>query len=304
MDSLPKKRLIINADDFGWSRGITDGILLAHEEGVVTSTTLMANQVASEYALEQASRAPQLGIGIHLRLCDGAPVLPSREVRSLVDQEGTFYSIVELRRRLWQRKVLRAEIETEFRAQIRWLKDRGVNPTHADSHHHIHVHPYVAGPFCRALLAEGVRRARPAIQQCWPKNGTLAGAHAGPLYRRVLLKSYLEVLQRTVFHSLESPDWRLAPHPRYRGKPELLGQAWRSAIESFPLGTCELECHPGFSESGFSEEDNWRDRRELELRFLRDPDLRLLIRRTGIELINYSQLGLGFAGSSVETLLC
>jgi chitin disaccharide deacetylase len=291
MNSVRKRRLITNADDFGWSRGITDGILLAHREGAVTSTTLMVNQAASEYALESARQAPKLGIGVHLRLCDGMPVLPSREVRSLVDQDGKFYSISELRHKLWRGEVLRAEIEAEFRAQIRWLKDRAVVPTHADSHHHVHVHPRVAGPFCRALLAEGVRRARPAVQHCLPKNGIIAGAHAGPAYRRVLVQSYSQILQRTVFRALESPDYRLAAHPRYRGRPELLGEAWQSAIESIPPGTCELECHPGIPERGFSEKDGWRDRRQLELRLLTSPDLRLVIERAGVDLINYSQLG-------------
>ena len=71
----------------------------------------------------------------------------------------------------------------------------------------------------------------------------------------------------------------------------MLGEAWRAAIASLPPGTYELECHPGLSERGFSERDNWRDRRELELRLLTDPDLRLSIEQNGIELINYSDLG-------------
>ena len=290
MDFALKKRLITNADDFGWSRGITDGILLAHREGVITSTTLMANQPASEYALEQARQVPKLGVGIHLRLCDGLPVLPPREVQSLINQEGKFYSIAELKHRLWRRKVLRSEIQEEFRAQIRWMKERGVIPTHADSHHHIHVHPFVAVPFREALAAEGIRRARPACQQCSPRNGVVAGAHGGPLYRRVLLKSYLDILQRTVFRSLESPDYRLAAHPRYRGKSELLGESWRAALQSLPPGTYELECHPGLSETGFSETDNWRHRREEELRLLTDPGLRLLMEENGIERISYADL--------------
>jgi predicted glycoside hydrolase/deacetylase ChbG (UPF0249 family) len=282
--------LIANADDFGWSRGITDGILLAHVEGIVTSTTLMANQPASEYAIEQVKRAPKLGVGIHLRLCDGSPVLPREQVRSLVNSEGKFHSIGELKHRLWRGKIPRAEIEAEFRAQIRWMKERGLTPTHADSHHHVHVHPLVAGPFQRALGVEGVRRARPACQQCWPRNGAVAGAHAGPAPRRVLLQSYLGILERTVFRSLESPDYRLATHPRYRANAGALGAAWRAAFASLPPGSFELECHPGLSEAGFSETDNWRERRELELRLLTDPGLRRFIEENGIERINYAEL--------------
>jgi predicted glycoside hydrolase/deacetylase ChbG (UPF0249 family) len=290
---IVRKRLITNADDFGWSRGITDGILQAHQEGIVTSTTVMANQPASEYALERALHAPKLGIGIHLRLCDGPPVLPATEVRSLVTSDGRLCSIAELRQKLRRGSVRKSEIEAEFRAQIGWLKERGVTPTHADSHHHVHVHPTVAGAFRRALAAEGIRRMRPASQECWPKNGVIAGAHAGPLYRRVLLKSYLGVLQHTVFRKLESADCRIAFHPRFREKPELLGEAWRAAFESLSPGTYELECHPGIREVGFSETDTWRDRRELELRLLTDPGLRSWIEEHGIELITYEQLDSG-----------
>ena len=290
MKLATKKRLITNADDFGWSRGITDGILLAHRDGVITSTTLMANKPASEYALEQAAKFPKLGIGVHLHLCDGGPVLPPREVPSLVNTEGQFYPIGELRRRLWRGKLRRAEIEAEFRAQIRWVKDRGVAPDHADSHHHVHLHPFVADSFRRALLAEGILRSRPASQACLSRNGTIAGAYSGPLYRRLLLKSYMSALTHTALRSLQTPDFRLAAHPRYRGKLESLGEAWKKATEDMPPGSFELECHPGLSEAGFSETDRWRSRREMELRLLTDPDFRRSIEENGIELINYSEL--------------
>ena len=74
------KRLIINADDLGWSRGISDGIFLAHRQGLVTSASLMVNQPASEYALVLANQNPRLAVGIHLNLCTGAPVLPPENV--------------------------------------------------------------------------------------------------------------------------------------------------------------------------------------------------------------------------------
>jgi len=288
---MKKKRLITNADDFGWSRGISDGILHAHREGIITSATLMANQPASQYALEQAKQqAPKLGIGIHLRLCDGSPVLPAAEIRSLVDQQGKFYSISEIKSRLWHGKVSHAEIEAEFRAQIRWMIERGVTPTHGDSHHHLHLHPLVAGPFTRALLAEGIRRARPALKKYWPSNGIISGTHAGSVYRRVLVESYLHIVDWMILQKLEAPDCRLAPHPRYKEDLDLLSEAWNAAVENLPPGTYELECHPGFSERGFYDTDYWRERRELEIRILTDPNLRALIQRNGIELISYSQL--------------
>lgn len=93
-------RLIVNADDFGWSRSITDGILCAHREGIVTDTSLLANQPASEYGISQLPSVPRLGVGIHLNLCSGAPVLPAEQVPSLVGADGNFHSAPEMLRRL------------------------------------------------------------------------------------------------------------------------------------------------------------------------------------------------------------
>ena len=94
------KKLIINADDLGLSRGITDGIVLAHREGILTSASLMVNQPATEYAVEQLRCLPTLDVGIHLNLCQGSPVLPAKSVPSLVDSTGKFHSPGEMGRRL------------------------------------------------------------------------------------------------------------------------------------------------------------------------------------------------------------
>src|SRR5690242_13644670 len=113
--------LIVNADDFGLSRRISDAILFAHRSGIVTSSSIMANQPASEYALGLLRKEPSLGIGIHLNLTAGRPVLPASQVASLVDANGNFYSPPALFRRLLQCRISAVEIAAEFRAQIRWL---------------------------------------------------------------------------------------------------------------------------------------------------------------------------------------
>ncbi len=288
--SVAKRRLIVNGDDLGWSRGITEGILFAHSRGVITSATLMVNQPASEYALEQIERAPKLGVGIHLVICDGHPILPPVEVPSLVGADGSFHPADVIKRRLWLGQVSAGEMEAEFRAQIRWMKERGRGPTHADSHQGLHFHPRVVGAFRRALLMEGVGRARGPRLRHWPRDGHAGGPAAGRFYRRLLVSGYRDLLQSVVFRALRCPDCRLAVHPRYQGKPEAWSEALRLALENLPAGTYELECHPGFSEPGFSEKDRWRERREIELRVLTDPEMPALIRRNEIQLINYSEL--------------
>jgi hypothetical protein len=89
---MNSKRLIINADDLGMSRGITDGILCAHREGVVTSASVMVSEAGSEHAAAQVGEYPNHGVGVHLDICEGAPILPQRPQRSArLERGGPFH---------------------------------------------------------------------------------------------------------------------------------------------------------------------------------------------------------------------
>ena len=248
---MKTKRLIINADDYGWTVGITDGILHAHKAGVVTSASLMANQPASNYAIERLSEFPGLGVGAHLYLCDGRPVSPPSEVPSLVRSDGTFYPAAEMIPRLKRWQTSAREIETEFRAQIRWIKLRGLQPTHADSHHHLHFYPCAVHAFRRAVRAEGIQCVRAPRHEHWPKDGYIGGPYGGPVHRRLLVAAYNEWVQRVVLRGLSLPDACFVHHPRYRASLDLLREGWTAAVANLRPGTYELGCHPGRSEVGF-----------------------------------------------------
>lgn len=287
---MKETRLIVNADDFGMSRGITDGVLLAHRYGFLTSASLMVNMPASEYAVAQAAHASQLGIGIHLNICQGKPVLPPSKVSSLVDAGGNLHPPSEMIRRLWRWQAAARELEAEFRAQIRWMKDRGLHPTHADSHHHMHIYPAAALPFARALRAEGVRGTRASRCTHWPPDGTIGGPHEGSTGRRVLVQTYRAALQVIVFHGLESPESRVSFLSRDRRNLETLANRWKCAFTHLPAGTFELACHPGFFEKGFSEADPIHVQREEELQWLTNNEFREILDRCGIQLITYREL--------------
>jgi predicted glycoside hydrolase/deacetylase ChbG (UPF0249 family) len=286
-----KSRLIVNADDLGLTSGVTDGILFAHRHGVVTSTSMMANQPFSEYAAQQLGSVPNLSVGVHLTLDEGAPILSPGKVPTLVTDKGEFFKNPELRARLWRRKVNAKEIEAEFRAQIQWMKDRGITPTHADSHRHIHFYPYVAKAFARACRKENISRTRVTRIRHYPRHGYIGGPHGGTIYRRLLVSLYMELLMMVRFGSLRRADCRVEPDPKYN-KQEKLAQGWHLALQNLPPGTFEFVCHPGFSEDNAVSKEfpGFSGRRELELEILTDKNLLDMVKDRNIELINFSQL--------------
>ncbi|HTV58542.1 MAG TPA: ChbG/HpnK family deacetylase [Verrucomicrobiae bacterium] len=283
--------LIVNADDLGMSRGVTDGILLAFKHGILTSASLMANMPAAEYALGRLESAPGLGVGCHLNICQGWPLLPRAEVPTLVGPSGCFHPPAEMARRLWRFQVNPHEIEAEFREQIRWMKFRRLFPTHADSHHHMHLYPAAALPFARALAREHIPCARTSRCSVFPRSASFGGPHEGGPLRRVLVGSYRAALQSTVFRRLLSPDCRIAFVSRDRNNLALLGAQWRLALWNLPSGAFELACHPGMSDPREENQfDAIRAQREQELCWLLNSELRDIIAACGIRLITYDGL--------------
>lgn len=130
------KRLIVNADDYGHTRGVSQGIRQAHLRGIVTSTTTMMNYPGADADLRDAVReCPRLGLGLHLVLTSGSPVLPADKVPNLVDSEGKFYKYDPFVERMHQ--VDLKQVNLEWHAQVEAFKKAvGRLPDHLDSHHH------------------------------------------------------------------------------------------------------------------------------------------------------------------------
>ena len=133
---MKNKKLIVNADDFGLTPGVTQGIIEAHKNGIVTSTTALT---VSDYFLQamEAARiqAPNLSIGLHLTLTlnKNRPILPKEIVPSLVDENGYFWN-----QNIFHEKVDLDEVSLEWEAQILKFLESGQKPTHIDSHHNVH----------------------------------------------------------------------------------------------------------------------------------------------------------------------
>lgn len=128
-----KRQVIVNADDFGMTPGVTAGILYAHQFGIVTSTTAMVNTTFAEQAVELAKGHPNLGVGLHFVLDAGKPI--SRHVPSLVDASGSF-----LKGEVLGNSARKEDIRVELLAQLELLLQWYPQVTHIDSHHHKHLH--------------------------------------------------------------------------------------------------------------------------------------------------------------------
>jgi predicted glycoside hydrolase/deacetylase ChbG (UPF0249 family) len=283
--------LIVNADDLGLSRGVTEGISKAHQFGIVTSASFMVNQPASEYALDLLRQTPGLGVGIHLNLCAGRPVLPPHEIPTLVSTNGAFHRPDVLFRKLWRFEIRSSEIEAEFRAQIRWLKERGVTPIHADSHLHAHLYPAALRPFVRAVQIEEIRCVRSPRCSVWPSAGPAGGPHEGVLVRRLMVQGYRSLLQFTSLRGFVMPHSRISFRAAERRNHSTIGNSWMTALDHLSAGTFELACHPGTFEAGFSESDRIATQRTEELHWLTSSALREAVDRNGIRLVRYADIG-------------
>ena len=130
------KRLIVNSDDYGRTPDISRGIREAHLRGVVTSTTCMMNipTTAADIAIA-LKETPKLGMGVHLVLTMGKPILPREAVSSLTDENGNFFKYTPLIEHLPSLNI--DEVKAEWHSQIEaFVKAAGRKPTHLDSHHH------------------------------------------------------------------------------------------------------------------------------------------------------------------------
>ncbi len=286
------KRLIVNADDFGFTRGVNRAVVRAFKTGIVTSTTIMANGEAFEDAVELALANPGLGVGCHLAVVGGLPVSQAGDVSSLVDKGGVLPgTLTRLMFKLARGSVPTEELTREFRAQLERVAQAGINLTHLDTHKHSHTHPAVMKALVVVADEFGIKCVRN------PFESPFSLKRPGPLFDWSYLKQYALSaavspgaipFKRLVRNSgLKTPD-------RFFGV-KVTGMLDRSAIrsimETLGEGTAELMCHPGEYDADLERaRTRLKRERERELEALSDPNLRRLAEEHGIELINYRGL--------------
>ena len=139
------KKLIVTADDFGLSLPVNEAVDLAHQHGILTAASLMMGAPACDDAIERARKLPHLGVGLHLTLIDGCPVLPPTQVPGLVGRDGRFSTDpVKFGTALFFSKDLRRQAEAEITAQFEAFRKSGLVMDHINGHQHFHMHPAIS----------------------------------------------------------------------------------------------------------------------------------------------------------------
>lgn len=253
------KRIIVNGDDYGYTPEKCSGILKAHRDGILTSTTVMINTVTDEQVRDLLRHAATLGIGLHLNITKGRPVSPPEAVGSLVNDKGEMARPSVWERPAWEafgdRKVP-AEVEREFRAQVElFIRRIGAPPSHLDSHHFAASHPAIFPIYLKVAESFNLPVRLPAWIHSENRFDLVPSLAAETRRRRPTT----DALDTTFYCLMDDP----------------VG-AFGKALERLVDGTTEFMFHP---ETG-----------KIDLPLLTDRGIKDIITRNQIGLVNFHQL--------------
>ena len=282
------KKIILTGDDFGLSLQVNRAIEQAHQQGALTTASLMVGASAAADAVERARRVPSLRVGLHLVLVDGAPVLPPGAVPDLVDGKGQFSShLIKSGIGFFFRPKVRRQLEAEVRAQFQAFQKTGLYLDHVNTHHHMHLHPTVSELLLRVGREYGMRAVRLPYEPPLPSWKASKKPLWGRLWAWFLLSQWIALLRRRlrregifsnhfVFGMNDSGHLDLNLVLRF--------------LEYLPQGVTEIYFHPSIDSSqetgGFTGDGS----RQAELEALTSPLLRDTLESSGIEAIAFSDL--------------
>jgi predicted glycoside hydrolase/deacetylase ChbG (UPF0249 family) len=253
---LKPRYLTINADDFGFTRDVNAGIVEAHCEGVLTSTTLMANGEAFEDAVKLAIATPSLDVGCHLVLVQGDSTLTGRPLPQKLSQ--LVPAVISGR----------LDAYTELAAQIEKITSAGIRPTHLDTHKHTHLLPSVFRAVVRLAREYSIPYIRLPVDTTLPLSAAIRGYYDRMLDPRV----------RTTDHFLG-----------FRLTGSLTEETFAKALSQLPEGRTEFMCHPGrLGHELAGARTRLKETRVKELEALRSPRIREIIAAQQISLIPFS----------------
>jgi predicted glycoside hydrolase/deacetylase ChbG (UPF0249 family) len=270
----PRKQLVVNADDFGFTPDVNTGIVEAHRDGILTAATLMANGDAFDDAVRLARHTPTLDIGCHLVLIGGPSLVTGKPLPATAPQLVAALATGRIR------------AYDELHAQVRRIVDAGLEPTHLDTHKHTHLAPPVLDAVARLSREFGIRWVRRPFD--FPLQSLRGGV---PRIQR-FTSDALGLLRRRFHRVLASHGCLTTDH--FAGF-QITGR-FRTAelvelMAVIPEGSTELMVHPGHCGPALrAARTRLKESREAELAALLAPEVRSALIRHNITLVNYPTL--------------
>lgn len=304
MSTSEIRYLIINADDFGYTHGVTEGILQVWKDGIVTSTSAMINMPGAPERVSKARQThPELPVGLHLNITDGTPVLPAEKVSSLVDDQGRFMPPLKLVERL--QHVSLDELRSELQAQAELLLSTGVQFDHID-YHQAMVAMYT--PFY-PLVMELAEKYNVSVRNPVPisvyghiklkggggsitamremmKFGMRHPILAMKLMPKMSPSAFKQQSQALTEKDILTTDWFV---DSFYGNATV--ENFISMLEQLPAGISEVMVHPAIVDDELRDiQDGYLEAREVELNVLLDPRVREALDENHIQLIDFGEL--------------
>jgi hopanoid biosynthesis associated protein HpnK len=270
------RRLIVNADDFGRSHSINEAVIRAHQDGILTTASLMVNEPGLDEAVALARQNPRLGVGLHLALSHGHSALPPEKIPGLVNGRGEFSNQPTATGfRYFMRRSLREQLRREIDAQFEKFRATGLALDHVNGHLHFHLHPTVFRLLMEAADKFGIRRMRLTRELFWKDVPLAAGRR---LYRASHAAIYLclsayarpALRRRNIRHT--SHVFGLLQNARVDEQYIL------KLLPGLPGGDSELYSHPSLDEF------------KHEFDALVSARVKAAVQEQGIQLIRYQDL--------------
>jgi predicted glycoside hydrolase/deacetylase ChbG (UPF0249 family) len=258
------KSLIVNADDYGRTSAISAGIRHTHLHGLVTTTTVMMNFGTAVADIHVAlAECPKLGLGVHLTLTAGRPVLPPTQIPTLVDGAGAFLKLGQLEETY--NRVNPKELRAEWQAQIEKFIATGAKLDHLDSHHHTSYFNELVMGLMLDLAHEydaPVRRPRARSELV-----------TGPDYSDQLLKE----------RAVRSPICFISSFYDEGATLEHL----LAILANLPEGSTELMSHPGYIDDDLLQTSSYNRQREREIAVLTSDAARQTVLQQKLTLATF-----------------
>src|SRR5215510_1088461 len=279
------KRLIITADDFGASLPINEAVEEGHRHGVLSAASLMVGAPAMADAVERARHLPALGVGLHLTLVDGHPVLPPRQIPSLVGADGRFANDpVRFGIKLFFSPNLQRQTEAEIEAQFERFRATGLPLDHVNGHQHFHMHPVVSRAIARIAPCFGSPPVRIPLEPFLP---SWRATTDRPLQRLASWFLYSTQTRRMRRH-LEGTGLPSNDHIfGVNDSGAMVERRLLQFLDHLPDGVTELYCHPATRRWQGPDNLPAHYRPEDELAALVSPKVSAKLEAAGVQPVSF-----------------